>query len=86
MWYFSNKAKLIRALDDLAFYNDKGCEYAKHTRDQIEQEQSKKVDRIRKLIAKIGENNFSEEFLNGLTEGKLQTDAEGRYINMVKLK
>ena len=35
MWLFSNKAKLLRLLDRLAFYNDRGITYARHDPDQV---------------------------------------------------
>jgi hypothetical protein len=84
MWPFSAKRRLIRQLDHLAFYNDKGVAYARHTPDQAEEERRAKLETIRKLVAEVGEQAFPTEFIDALRSGKLAHDGTGKYVDMAR--
>lgn len=84
MWPFGNRPKLIRALDSLAIYNDKGIDWAKHSSDQASSERSSRLVRIQFLVKAIGRDKMPVEFLAALDSGLVAADGTGRYCDLVK--
>lgn len=84
MWPFSAKAKLIRRLDHLAFYNDKGVAYARHNEQMAKQERANRMREIDDLVQRIGPANLPALFLDGLSSGAVETDGTGRFVDIVK--
>ncbi|WP_454832678.1 hypothetical protein [Pseudoxanthomonas wuyuanensis] len=84
MWPFSNRAKLLRILGRLAFYNDKGIDYARHNPDQVEVERASGLAKVRDLVASIGPESLPQEFLQAIASGNVATDFTGQYIDLLK--
>ena len=84
MWPFGTKAKLVRALDSLAFYNDKGIAYARHSPEQVELDRTVRLAKIHDLVATLGAANLPQEFLAALDSGDLVTDLTGQYAIAVR--
>ncbi len=84
MWPFDNHSKLLRALAKLAFYNDKGIDYSRHTSEQVESERIARLARIRELVATVGPDSLPSEFLQAVESGDIASDLTGRYIDLVK--
>ena len=84
MWPFGNRQKLVRALDSLAIYNDKGIDWAKHSPNQTSVERSSRLAKIQSLVEAIGRPAMPAEFLAALDSGLVATDGTGRYCDLVK--
>jgi len=84
MWPFGARARLVRALDSLAFYNDKGISYSRHSPAQVEVERAARLDRIRELVGSIGAERLPSEFLAALDSGDLAVDMTGQYVAAVR--
>ena len=84
MWPFGSRAKLVRALDSLAFYNDKGSSYAKHSPQQVQAERGARIARIRELVEQVGATRILSGFLVALESGEVATDLTGQYAAAVK--
>ena len=84
MWPFGTRAKLVRAVDSLAFYNDKGSSYARHSLDQVELERAARTDKIRTLAANVGAARLPGDFLAALESGELATDLTGQYADAIR--
>jgi hypothetical protein len=84
MWLFGRIPKLIRALDSLAIYNDKGISWAKHSVDQVSMERSSRLAKVHSLVEAIGPAKLPAEFLSALNSGLVATDGTGRYRDLVK--
>jgi hypothetical protein len=82
--FFSSKGKLIRALDSLAIYNDKGIAWWRHTPEQSEAQRCERMEKIENLISKVGEGALPPEFLKALRSGVLATDDTGLYVDKLK--
>ena len=84
MWYFGAKARLLRALDALAFYNDKGIVYARHTESEAQAVRAAHLARIGALVAAVGASNLPPKFLSGLESGAVATDGSVTFIELVR--
>ncbi|RYG98360.1 MAG: hypothetical protein EON58_07335 [Alphaproteobacteria bacterium] len=84
IWPFGVRSKLLRELDKLAFYNDKGIAYSRHNDSQVESERSARTARIQQLVAAIGQDCFPSAFLEPLSSGLVATDMTGAYHRLVK--
>lgn len=84
MWLFSKRAKLLRLLGHLAFYNDKGIDYARHNPDQVEAERASGLAKIRELVAAIGPGSLPQDFLQATESGNVATDFTGQYIDLLR--
>jgi hypothetical protein len=84
MWPFGNRAKLIRLLGRLAFYNDKGISYARHDPAQVQAERTAAMAKIVALVGVIGPDSLPPAFLHAVATGDLATDLTGQYIGQVK--
>lgn len=79
-----NRAKLLQLLGNLAFYNDKGIEYSRHSPARVESEREMGLASIRELVAAIGPENMPTEFLQAVESGVVATDFTGHYIDVVR--
>lgn len=84
MWPFGKKARLIRALERLAFYNDKGAAYARHSETQVHEERASRVARIWSLVELIGQASFPPGFLADLRGGAVAMDISGDYTRLLR--
>jgi hypothetical protein len=84
MWRSSRRARLVSLLGNLAFYNDKGIDYARHDAARIEVERAEGIAQVRELIALIGPRHLPQAFLDAVESGEVATDATGRFANMVE--
>lgn len=84
MWPFSKHARLLRMLETLAFYNDKGAIYAHHTSEQRHSEQSSRLAKIKDIVAAIGLESFPPEFIEAIESGEMASDFTGKYIDLLK--
>ena len=84
MWLFGNRAKLLRRLDHLSFYNDKNIYYLKHTPAQAEAERASEMALIKSLMLTIGKESFPDSFLSAVESGALATDATGQFLLQLK--
>ncbi|GEM_PF-4359361 len=81
---FSKEVKLLRTLRALAFYNDKGIDYARHTPAQVETERSIGLTKIRGLLAEIGSDGLPDDFLRAVASGDVASDFTGQYFDLAK--
>jgi hypothetical protein len=84
MWPFDTQAKLLRLLGNLAFYNDKGIDYSRHTPDQVSAERAIGLTKIRELVAAIGFASFPNDFIKAVDSGEVASDFTGKYIDLLK--
>ena len=84
MWPFGNRAKLIRLLNQLAFYNDKGISYARHSPAQVQAERASSMAKLRGLVATVGPDSLPPTFLQAVDSGDVATDLTGQYIDLLK--
>jgi hypothetical protein len=84
MWPFSKRAKLLRLFGRLAFYNDKGIDYARHDAAQVEKERASALGQVRDLVAAIGPESFPTNFLEAVESGAIATDLTGQYIDLLR--
>ena len=84
MWFFGPRARLVRALEELAFYNDKGVAYARHDDASAAQARAARLAKIRALVAKVGEPNLPSTLLQALRAGDVERDATGRFAQLAR--
>ena len=84
MVLLDSQAKLLKVLGNLAFYNDKGIDYARHTPEQVESERAAGLVRIRELVAAIGSASLPSDFLQAVESGDIAADFTGRYIDVLR--
>lgn len=76
--------ELVAFLGSLAFYNDKGFEWAGHSSEKVIEERAKAQKEIQILLNKIGEHRFPAPLLEALKNGQVVSDATGTYKNKVE--
>ncbi|MGY3265517.1 hypothetical protein [Lysobacter sp. HA35] len=81
---FSRKAKLYRALDSLATYNDKGEAWAGHTPQQAEAHRTAALIHIRELAQALSPAALPAELRSAIESGELASDLTGRYSQLLK--
>ena len=84
MWPFSKSARLIRVLGRLAFYNDKGMGYARHSPSQAAAVQASGLAKVRSLVAAIGTESLPNTFLQAVASGNVATDFTGKYVSQIR--
>lgn len=84
MWDSDKRAELVGLLGSLAFYNDKGIDYARHDAARIEVERADGMAKVRALVAALGAHNLPTAFLDAVESGEIATDSSGRFANLVK--
>lgn len=84
MWLFGAKARLVRALDKLATYNDKGIYWSKHEPEQVAAARAAYIAKVMSLAAQVGVNNLPAALVSAFESGALATDGTGKYVVAVK--
>jgi hypothetical protein len=84
MWFFGKKHQLIRALDSLAIYNEKGIDWSRHTPEQTVAERLSRLAKIQVIAATLGRDALPQEFMSALDSGEVASDGTGRYVELVK--
>ena len=84
MWLFSKKRRLIKMLDDLAFYNDKGHIYSRHDQSQVEKKRKEYALKIEHLIKACPANSIPEALIAAVKSGEITMDPSGKYIELLK--
>lgn len=54
MLLFGKKAKLLRSVEKLAIYNDKGIAWANHSETQVAEHRAALVAQLNQIVAEIG--------------------------------
>ena len=81
---FGRKAKLYRALDSLATYNDKGEAWSRHTPEQAEAHREAALAQIRELAQALPPAALSAELRRAIESGELATDLTGKYAQLLR--
>ena len=81
---FDAKSQLLRALETLATYNDKGIAWSRHAPEQVDVERAKMLLKIQGLVATMGESSFPTKFVQGLRSGALAVDGTGQFREALK--
>jgi len=84
MWLFGKRAKLLRRLDALSIYNDKGISWSKHAPAQVEAERARRMASIEQLVSDIGRDLLPSQFLADLETGQVALDPTGRYVRDIR--
>jgi len=74
IWFFGKRARLLRELDRLAFYNDKNIAYLKHDNAQAATERAARISSIEQLVLQIGRDHFPPAFLAAIKLGAVAVD------------
>jgi hypothetical protein len=69
------RMRLVDMLGKIALYNDKGCEWSRHSTDRIALEQARAQAQIDRLIGDVGEAAFPAQLLHALKAGIGARDA-----------
>lgn len=85
MWIFGPKAKLLRTLDKLATYNDKGIDWSRHAPEQVMIERAAYISKIKESVALLGAERLPPELLTAIDSGALAEDGTGQYVAAVKM-
>ena len=81
---FGTKARLYKALDSLAIYNEKGIDWSRHSPEQIARHRQDYLAQINQLVTELGPSSLPESFLQALASGAVATDLTGVYADTVK--
>ena len=81
---FGRKAKLYRALDSLATYNDKGEAWSRHSPQEAEAHRAAALARIRQLAMALPPAELPVELRAAIESGELATDLTGKYAQLLK--
>jgi hypothetical protein len=81
---FSRRARLLSRLESLAFYNERGVEYAGHSPAAADAERAARLGRIRTLVEAIGREQLPAVFLRAMDAGEVAVDMSGRHIDEVR--
>ena len=84
MWFFGKKQQLIRALDSLAIYNEKGIDWSRHTPEQAIVERRTRLTKIQVIAATLGRDSLPQDFMSALESGEVASDGTGRYVESIK--
>jgi hypothetical protein len=84
MWPFSKRAQLLRQLDSLAIYNDKGVSWSRHSESQAAAERARRLQLIELVVAHLGVASLPAQFIEDLRTGQVAQDATGHYVELVK--
>ena len=76
---FDTKSQLLRALDSVATYNDKGIAWSRHEPAQVQAERAAYVAKVEKLVATMGESSLPTEFIQALRSGAVALDSTGQF-------
>jgi hypothetical protein len=76
--------RLLRELEELAIYNDKGIDWKGHSPAQVSASRKRHMARVAGLIRRIGEDSLPSEFLSAFHGGALLEDGTGKYVELVE--
>ena len=82
---FGTKAKLLRLVEKLSFYNDKGIAYKKHSAEQVSEHRAACMERISLLSESIGKENLPSEFVQSIGTAELSEELEGHYFRILRV-
>ena len=81
---FRQSSKADSPTPNLAFHNDKGISYARHSPAQVETERTAGMAKLRDLVAIVGPDSLPPDFLEAMRSGDVATDLTGQYIDHLK--
>jgi hypothetical protein len=84
MWPFGKRARLLRQLDSLAIYNDKGIAWARHSEHQTTVERERRIQLIKRAVAQLSPASLPSQFITDLRAGLVAQDGTGRYVDLVR--
>lgn len=84
MRLFDPRKRLLRVLDTLAFYNDKGTAYARHAPERVAVERERGLADARALSANMSADALPREVRLAIENGDAASDASGRYANALR--
>jgi hypothetical protein len=82
---FGAKAKLLREVERLCIFNDKGWGGDTSSPEAIESERDKRLAKIQKLVAILGKASLPQSFINGVESGSIREELEGRFYDSLKV-
>jgi hypothetical protein len=81
---FDTKSQLLRALDKLATYNDKGIGWSRHAPEEVEAERAIMMAKIESFVARVGESSLPPELIQGMRSGAVAVDGTGQFQSAVR--
>ena len=81
---FGSKAKLLKEVERLCIFNDKGWGGDTSSLEKIELERDARIERIQELISNVRRSSLPESFLKGIEDGSIREEIEGVYIQSLK--
>jgi len=84
MWLFSKRARLLRLVESLAIYNDKGVAWGNHTSHQADAVRAAKIAELKSIVEKLGIESLPSQFVEAVESGALAVDSTGRFIDLLE--
>ncbi|CAI3798954.1 hypothetical protein [Rheinheimera sp. MM224] len=81
---FGTKAKLLREVEGLCLFNDKGWGGDASSPEAIESERNKRLAKIQDLISRLNDSSLPQSFIAGVESGKICNELEGKYYESLK--
>lgn len=81
---FGTKAKLLREVEGLCLFNDKGWGGDASSPEAIESERNKRLAKIQDLISRLNDSSLPQSFIEGVESGKICNELEGKYYESLK--
>ncbi|MBK7519239.1 MAG: hypothetical protein IPI75_03650 [Gammaproteobacteria bacterium] len=81
---FGAKAKLLREVERLCIFNDKGWGGDTGSPEAIESERDKRLARINKLISTLDKPSLPQSFTDGVENGNIREELEGKFYESLK--
>ena len=81
---FGTKAKLLREVEALCIFNDKGWGGDTSSPETIESERNKRLAKIQELIRRLNDPSLPQSFIAGLESGKIRDEFEGKFYESLK--
>ena len=79
---FGTKAKLLREVERLCIFNDKGWGGDTSSPEAIESE--KRLAKIKELISKLDKSSLPQSFTLGVESGSIREEIEGKFYDSLK--
>ena len=84
---FGTKAKLLREVEGLCLFNDKGWGGDASSPEAIESERNKRLAKIQELISRLNDSSLPslpQSFIAGVESGKICNELEGEFYESLK--
>ena len=87
---FGTKAKLLREVEGLCLFNDKGWGGDASSPEAIESERNKRLAKIHELISRLNDSSLPslpslpQSFIAGVESGKICNELEGEFYESLK--